>query len=141
MASFRASRILTIGNLPGGSEEGVNRMRQGGRLEGSRGLIGAAAVACCVAPVSAQTSFDKAMEDMGQLYFAESHCSDTLEVVIKNPSLETFYREAVRVKPAAFRDTVSSFEKSLEAGVALSAACTKIFDSFNGPEIFVNAKH
>jgi hypothetical protein len=119
----------------------VNRMRYGDRIPGSRALIGAAAVACCVAPVSAQTSFDKAMADMGQLYFVESHCSDTLEVVIKNPSLEGFYREAVRVKPAAFRDTVSSFEKALEAGVALSATCTKIFDNFNGPEIFVNAKH
>ncbi len=110
-------------------------------MAGSRALVGAAAVACCVAPVSAQTSFDKAMEEMGQLYFVESHCSDTLEVVIKNPTLQTFYREAVRVKPAAFRDTISSFEKSLEAGVALSTACAKIFDNFNGPEIFVNAKH
>jgi hypothetical protein len=103
-------------------------------------LAGVGTVTCLAATAYSETAFDKAMQEMGELYFVESHCADRMVVVITNPSLEGLYRDAVRVRPGAFRDAVSASEKSLDSSDALAAACGKIFDRFNGPDIFVNNK-
>ena len=101
-------------------------------------LAGIGAATCLAATAYSETAFDKAMEDMGQLYFVENHCAETMVVVITNPTIETFYKDAVKVRTGAFRDAVRASEKSLGDSRALAATCSRIFDRFNGPEIFVN---
>lgn len=116
----------------------MDRTRTGIQAIGA--LLGVAAIAFVGAPAVAETAFDKAMKDMGELYFIESHCADKMVVVIENPTMESFYKDAVKVRPGAFRDALKASEKSLDSREALAAACSRIFDRFNGPEIFVNNK-
>jgi hypothetical protein len=118
----------------------MHRARECAGMRMMGALVGAGAIACLAGPSHAETAFDKAMKDMGQLHFVESYCADTMVVVITDPTLEGFYKEAVKVRPGAFKDALSASEKSLGDSEALAAACSRIFDRFNGPEIFVNNK-
>jgi hypothetical protein len=87
-------------------------------------------------PASAQSGFDKAMENMGKLHFIESHCSDFVVVNFQNSRIEEFYSNAVRFRPGAFRDALLNAESALRAG-EVEATCVKIVEEVNAPGVVI----